>query len=109
MQIDPECLCSSVNAARHGQLTLAPAGPATPWSPGIPYRDTNGGLEMYHGLTVQHGGSRRVFVRYSLCLRTCQPLQRLQRVQADPENIKPQHQDQWTQRFNIYADLKKFT
>lgn len=30
-----------------GELTLAPAGPATPWSPGIPYRDTNGGLVMY--------------------------------------------------------------
>lgn len=36
-------------------------------------------------------------VSYLLCLRACQPLQQLQRGQADPENIKLQHQDQQTQ------------
>lgn len=28
-------------------LTLVPAGPAIPWSPGIPYRDTNSRLDMF--------------------------------------------------------------
>lgn len=81
-----------------GELTLAPAGPETPWSPGIPYREINSGLEMYclfynfYGLTVQYGRSK--CVRYLLCLRVCQPLQHLQQDQADPENTKPQNQEQ---------------
>lgn len=53
-----------MNLASTGELTLAPEGPATPWSPGIPFRDTNGGLDMYCffynfcSFTVQHGTTR---------------------------------------------------